>query len=195
MKNGFLTQFYIKITVFWQKNIFLKHQYFSKMSLFDIFMKSPNYKRTDFFIAMGPKEMDSSLNLQPKSLGFRNNFFFKNIFWKIGKTMTVLLKKVKNWGIKPWKSPNSEKKVDFSEPWDKKKWIPYSICNKNHYVLGEKNSKLFKKSLFVFCPFGGCLILPALWKCPYSEKTKFFRTIGPKKNGFPTQFTIKITMF
>ena len=36
------------------------------------------------------------------------------------------------------------KKIDFSEPWDQKKWIPHSICNKNHCVLAEKNSsKLF----------------------------------------------------
>ena len=38
------------------------------MSLFDIFMKSPNSERTDFCRAMGPKEMDFSFNLQPKSL-------------------------------------------------------------------------------------------------------------------------------
>ena len=38
------------------------------MSHFDIFMKSPNSEGTDFRRAMEPKEMDSSLNLQPKSL-------------------------------------------------------------------------------------------------------------------------------
>ena len=41
-----------------------------KKSLFDIFMKSPNSERTDFCRAMRPKEMDSSLNLRPKSLCF-----------------------------------------------------------------------------------------------------------------------------
>ena len=38
------------------------------MSLFDVFMRSPNSERTDFCRAMGPKEMDFSFNLQPKSL-------------------------------------------------------------------------------------------------------------------------------
>ena len=65
------------------------------MSLFDIFMKSPNSERTDFCRAMGPKEMDSSFNLQPKTL-FRVKIFFMNTFLKIIKNMTVLLKNVKN---------------------------------------------------------------------------------------------------
>ena len=65
------------------------------MSLFDILMKSPNSERTDFCRAMGPKEMDSSLNLQPKSLFWVKSFFI-NRFLKISKNMTVLLKKVKN---------------------------------------------------------------------------------------------------
>ena len=66
------------------------------MSLFDIFMKSPNSERTDFSRAMGPKEIDSSFNLQPKSLCFGYKNFFKNMFLKISINITVLLKKVKN---------------------------------------------------------------------------------------------------
>ena len=67
------------------------------MSFFDIFMKSLNSERTAFCRAMGPKEMDSSLNLQPKSL-FWVKSFFKSTFLKISENMTVLLKKVKNQG-------------------------------------------------------------------------------------------------
>ena len=29
----------------------------------------------------------------------------------------------------------------------------------------------------------------------FRKETKFFRTIGPKKNGLPTQFTTKITVY
>ena len=64
------------------------------MSLFDIFMKSPNSERTDFCRAMGPKEIDSSFTT--KITLFRVKYFFKNMFLKISKNMTVLLKKVKS---------------------------------------------------------------------------------------------------
>ena len=47
------------------------------MSLFDIFLKSSNSERTDFCRAMEPKEMDSALNLRPKSLCFGKKIFFK----------------------------------------------------------------------------------------------------------------------
>ena len=65
---------------FTSKSLCFGEKYFSKdllninisrkKSLFDIFMKSPNSERTDFCRAMRPKEMDSSLNLRPKSLCF-----------------------------------------------------------------------------------------------------------------------------
>ena len=61
----------------------------------------------------------------------------------------------KKWKIK---ADNHEKvqilkKVDFSEPWDQKKWIPHSICNKNHYVLGGKKFKIVLKIIVRFLPF------------------------------------------
>ena len=63
------------------------------MSFFDIFMKSPNSERTDFCRVMGPKEIYSPLNLQPKSLFWVKNFFI-NTFLRIIQNMTVFLKKV-----------------------------------------------------------------------------------------------------
>ena len=46
------------------------------------------------------------------------------------------------------------KKGNFSESWDQKKWIPHSICNKNHCVLAENFfSKIVLKIIVQFLPF------------------------------------------
>ena len=79
------------------------------MSLFDIFMKSPNSERTDFCRAMGPKEIDSSFNLQPKSLFRVKNFFqehvFKNKYSPVNK------------GIPPGTNCNTSFFVFFYQQW------------------------------------------------------------------------------
>ena len=76
------------------------------MSLFVIFMKSPNSERTDFCRAIGPKEMDSSLNLQPKSL-----------FW--GKKISKLF------FVEPW----DQKKWIPHSIYDQN----HSVCGKNFF--------------------------------------------------------------
>ena len=85
------------------------------MSLFDIFMKSPNSERTDFCRALEPKEMDSALNLRPKSLCFGKKIFFK-IFEKNSQNYALFgqkSEKIRKMISKPL-AQFSSKKFDYN---------------------------------------------------------------------------------
>ena len=125
--------------------------------------KSPNFERTVCCTAMGPKKMDSLIDLQSKSIYFGEKICFLNL------STSMLLQNVSFWQLH--EKVQILKEQFFVEPWDHKNWISHSIYNQNHCVLVKKNfSKFFFKNLKSYDFFG--------------QKSEKVRVIAMKKSKF-----------
>ena len=78
------------------------------------------------------------------------------------------------------------------EPWDHKKWIPCSIYNQNHFISAKK---IFFQSFQHHCFLQNVLFWQLHEKVLILKEQFFFADPWDQKNGFLTQFTIKIIIF
>ena len=122
-KNGFPSQFAIKITMFWGKKI--QNCFKNHCSIFALLVvvweclilpslwKRLYSEKTKFSTTIRPKKMDSPLNLLSKSLCFGQKIFFQN-FWKNWSKLCLF------WS-KKWKNKENDIKtagsVFFKEVW------------------------------------------------------------------------------
>ena len=81
--------------------------------------------------------MDFSLNLLSKSL-FQAKKNVLKFFSKIRKIINFVVKKSEKVRPMAIKKVQIWKERFVVQPWDHKKWIPWSIYNQNHYILVRK---------------------------------------------------------
>ena len=119
----------------------------------DSYKKDKILKKIDFSEPWDQKKWIPHSICNKNHCVLAENFFSKIVlkiivqflpFWWLFKNVSF---------CQPYEKVHILKKRNFLQPWDQKKWIPPSICNKNHYILGEKNFQIVLKIIVRFLPF------------------------------------------